>query len=276
MKQYSLLLVMIFFILGGCAQEPPLMLRENQVRVEEGQTIYMIAKAHKTTPRQIMLLNGLSSTHLKPGWIILIPPQSSFLWKESERVIKEESNATAFNSTAFDASLERELKDEGDYESLPKLSDGRVSLESEKPMDPRPPLLEERNIEFLWPLKGPVLDAFGKASGARALGITVGGVGGADVRAAREGEVAYVGDDLKEYGLLILIRHPDQSVTVYGHLKEADVKKGTSVSQGQIIGKVGNSGIESLTPRLYFELRKPKNENDKKPKAVNPLPHLAN
>ena len=56
------------------------------------------------------------------------------------------------------------------------------------------------------------------------------------------------------YGKHIRIRHPDNTLTVYGHLSEWYVKTGDQIEDGQIIGLSGNTGY-STGPHLHFEHR---------------------
>ena len=60
---------------------------------------------------------------------------------------------------------------------------------------------------------------------------------GTSVRAAENGVVAYAGSELKGYGNLILIRHPNGFVTAYANNGEIDVKRGETVKRGQVIAK---------------------------------------
>ena len=75
------------------------------------------------------------------------------------------------------------------------------------------------------------------------------------MRAAESGVVAYAGSDLKGYGNLVLIRHPNGFVTAYANNGELDVKRGDTVKRGQIVAKSGSSGNVNA-PQLHFELRK--------------------
>jgi murein DD-endopeptidase MepM/ murein hydrolase activator NlpD len=80
--------------------------------------------------------------------------------------------------------------------------------------------------------------------------------------------VHYVGDGLKNYGNLILIRHANDWATAYGHVDQVLVKANDEVKRGQIIARVGKSGPVTQ-PQLKFELRKAS-------LPVDPLAHLAN
>ncbi len=56
------------------------------------------------------------------------------------------------------------------------------------------------------------------------------------------------------YGQYIVIRHPNKTQTLYAHLSANDVVAGQSVTQGQKIGELGNTG-RSTGPHLHFEVR---------------------
>jgi len=60
-------------------------------------------------------------------------------------------------------------------------------------------------------------------------------------------------------GNYIIIRHPGNIITVYGHLLEVYVQKNNFVRQGEIIaavGKTGNANYSDIQPHLHFEVRK--------------------
>ena len=75
------------------------------------------------------------------------------------------------------------------------------------------------------------------------------------VGAAAKGRVAFVGDNIKSFGKLILIKHDDNIITAYAHLGKVIVKEGELVSTGQKIGTIGMSGRVDQ-PQLHFEIRK--------------------
>lgn len=56
------------------------------------------------------------------------------------------------------------------------------------------------------------------------------------------------------YGKRIIIRHGSGYETLYGHLYSYQVRVGDTVSKGQIIGLMGNTGI-STGPHLHYEVR---------------------
>jgi septal ring factor EnvC (AmiA/AmiB activator) len=76
---------------------------------------------------------------------------------------------------------------------------------------------------------------------------------GAPVKAVFDGQVEFA-DWLSGFGYTVILSHPGGFFTIYGHLDQVMTAKGTTVSQGQIIGLVGESAA-SATTALYFELR---------------------
>ena len=59
------------------------------------------------------------------------------------------------------------------------------------------------------------------------------------------------------YGLAVEVEHDrPRRRTLYGHLSELYVKEGDRVRQGEVIGRVGSTGLSS-GPHLHFELRLP-------------------
>jgi murein DD-endopeptidase MepM/ murein hydrolase activator NlpD len=59
------------------------------------------------------------------------------------------------------------------------------------------------------------------------------------------------------YGLVVEVEHENpRRRTLYAHLSELYVKSGDRVRQGEVIGRVGSTGL-STGPHLHFELRLP-------------------
>ena len=109
---------------------------------------------------------------------------------------------------------------------------------------------------FRWPVRGRIISGFGpKTSGQQNDGINIAVPEGTEVKAAEEGVVAYAGNELKGYGNLVLIRHPNGYVSAYAHASELMVKRGDTIRRGQTIARAGQSG-NVTSPQLHFEIRK--------------------
>ena len=120
------------------------------------------------------------------------------------------------------------------------------------PDDIKSATTDDGRPEFRWPARGRIIQGF--SSGGND-GINIAVPEGTQVKAAEGGEVAYAGSELKGYGNMVLIRHPNGFVTAYAHNGELDVKKGDKVKRGQTIARSGQSGNVG-SPQLHFELRK--------------------
>lgn len=92
------------------------------------------------------------------------------------------------------------------------------------------------------------------------------------VSVAADGVVEDARWDRTGYGVHLRVRHPDGSLTIYGHNTKLYVAKGQHVKAQQIIALSGNTG-DSTGPHVHFEYRPahmdPKNGYAG---AVDPLP----
>ncbi len=119
-----------------------------------------------------------------------------------------------------------------------------------------PPLLA-------WPVNGRVVVSFGGGTTTpadprpqvqTAEGITIAVPADADIRAAADGIVTYVGVD-KKRGKFLLIRHGNDLTTGYGHVRTFLVKTSDRVHRGDVIAK-GEAASRGAQPEFYFEVRK--------------------
>lgn len=90
---------------------------------------------------------------------------------------------------------------------------------------------------------------------------------GSTIRAAAAGTVIYVGW-YSGYGDMIDIQHSDGLVTRYGHMSAfaPNMRYGTTVSEGQVIGFVGHTG-DATGNHVHFEVRV-------NGSAVDPAPYI--
>lgn len=86
-------------------------------------------------------------------------------------------------------------------------------------------------------------------------GVDYGAPIGTRVRVTSDGIVDFVGKQ-GGYGNLVVVRHGGNRSTAYGHLSRfaPGLRKGARVSQGDIIGFVGKTGLAS-GPHLHYEFR---------------------
>jgi murein DD-endopeptidase MepM/ murein hydrolase activator NlpD len=109
---------------------------------------------------------------------------------------------------------------------------------------------------FLWPVNGEVIKNFGKQlNGNFNDAINIKAPSGTRIKSIAGGEVAYAGNELKGFGNIIIVKHENGWISVYGHCESINVKVKDKVQRGQIIGTVGKTGNVSES-QLYFSLRK--------------------
>ena len=96
-------------------------------------------------------------------------------------------------------------------------------------------------------------------------GIDIAAPSGTRIRCAGDGTVVHSAR-WGGYGNCIIVDHGGGLATLYGHCSRLGVTNGQSVTQGQVIGYVGSTGM-STGPHLHFEVRK-----DGRP--VDPNPYL--
>jgi murein hydrolase activator len=122
---------------------------------------------------------------------------------------------------------------------------------------PALPLLAFRG-DLDWPVAGPVVSAFGRATSGRfgtavaRNGVEIGANEKTPVHAVHEGTVAFVAP-FTGFGTLVIVDHGGGAYSLYGHLSQALVTKGASVARRSLIGAVGHTPAGA--PALYFELR---------------------
>lgn len=84
-------------------------------------------------------------------------------------------------------------------------------------------------------------------------GIDIGASSGANIVAADGGTIVLAAVN-GGYGNCVMIDHGNGYITLYGHMSSIAVYEGQTVSQGDVIGYVGSSGL-SNGPHLHFEVR---------------------
>jgi septal ring factor EnvC (AmiA/AmiB activator) len=110
-----------------------------------------------------------------------------------------------------------------------------------------------------WPLRGEIISSFGKKKSSRFdtytlnNGIKIRPLDSDEIRSVHGGEVIY-SDYFKGYGNLLIIQHPGNCHSLYGHCDSFLKKSGDRVAAGDVVAQAGSSG--SLSGKcLYFEIR---------------------
>lgn len=107
-----------------------------------------------------------------------------------------------------------------------------------------------------WPIKGKLLARYGSPRNLGKLtwkGIMIAAPTGKDIMAVAPGKVVF-SDWLRGFGLLLIIDHGDQYMTLYGNNDTLLKQAGDNVTTGEIIAQSGNEGVRQHAG-LYFEIR---------------------
>lgn len=116
---------------------------------------------------------------------------------------------------------------------------------------------------------GTVTSEFAKRWGTFHYGLDIAAPLGTPIRAVASGVVIVAGP-ASGFGLWMKVRHPDGTVTVYGHMNTMDRAVGAHVAAGERIATVGARG-EATGPHVHVEVW-PGGDRDRR---VNPRGWLA-
>lgn len=236
-------------------------------QVAYGDTLYNISARYGLDTRELAQLNGISDpTQLRLGQVLHLPesvtepkPMTIASGVRISRLEAAEPAAKTTPAPAADAeqgSVPAEKTSLTNTPSEPS-KEASASVQTTKPIQPAVP-----GTKLIWPARGPILSDFAK----NGKGLDIGGKVGSIVVAAGAGQVLFVGDGVKGYGNLVIIKHSPTIVTAYGHNSKIVVKVGQSVKAGQKIAELGQS--DASEPMLRFEVRD-------KGKPVDPMRFMA-
>ena len=214
--------------------------------VRPGETGIAIARAYGVPWAQIVAVNNLVEPYvLRAGRRIIIPRSSASPPSAAER-------AAAFHLDIDDIVTGSEPALAANTRPAPPSSSPTRILPPDAAIAAPP----RRTGGFVWPVNGTVVRRFGPGgTGERMDGIKIAARTGTPVLAADDGVVLYVGDGVPGLGSLVMVKHSEGWVSVYGHNSQLLVQRGQSVRRGQAVALSGESGTADR-PELHFELRK--------------------
>jgi len=106
-------------------------------------------------------------------------------------------------------------------------------------------------------ITSPFGDRFNFDAGfsTRHNGVDIGNTHGSIIRATAPGEVLRVDYEPHGYGLYIEVKHDNGFISRYAHLDKQEVFKGDLVYQGQIVGRMGRTGL-ATGDHVHYEVMK--------------------
>lgn len=164
----------------------------------------------------------------------------------------EQLRQRARDREALEQVLRKIERDARERESKQRNAIARAQLE---PVLSGQPFRELRG-RLPWPASGKLVNRFGalrEGSEMRWQGINIDAREGEPVRAIHNGRVVFA-DWLRGSGLLIIVDHGDDYLSLYAHNQTLLKSVGDAVKAGESIATVGDSGGEQHAG-LYFEIR---------------------
>lgn len=109
---------------------------------------------------------------------------------------------------------------------------------------------------MIWPIDGTLTSTFGPRWGSTHEGLDIAAPAGTPIKAADSGTVVLMQSEAESggYGLFTCVDHGGGLTTCYAHQSEFGTSVGANVSQGDVIGYVGNTG-NSFGDHVHFETR---------------------
>jgi septal ring factor EnvC (AmiA/AmiB activator) len=240
-----------------------LLLNQNDLAALSRSSTYFRYFHEARNDQLTSLASQLASLNEEQGELLLAQQQWHTLLKQQEAkqtAMSQEKVAREQLLATLDASLSTQENKlavlEEQAQSLQKLLNelsSRKSVTTKKQADA--PFSSFKRL-LLWPVNGKVTARYGSKRNIGTLkwqGIVIDAKAGKDVKATAAGEVVFA-DWLRGFGLLMIVDHGEEYMTLYGNNESLFKQAGDHVEMGEIIAQSGEQGIRGISG-LYFELR---------------------
>ncbi|MEO1733216.1 MAG: LysM peptidoglycan-binding domain-containing M23 family metallopeptidase [Pseudomonadota bacterium] len=218
-------------------------------KVERGETAFTIARLYQVPVKTLGEWNGLGSDlAIREGQYLLIPVSGQPL-----------SSTAGSNETSAPGEGTETPQPPSSSQPLPDEVLPAAAAPAEQIADIGEPSVPEPQAQMEFPVKGKIIRAYSKG---RNDGIDIAASPGDPVIAAAEGTVAAITSDADKVPIVV-IRHPDNILTVYANVDDIRVQKGDRVKRGGRIASL-RDGDDAY---VHFEVR---NGFD----SVDPIPYL--
>ena len=228
-------------------------------KVERGETAYTVARLYDVPVKTLAEWNGLGADFaVREGQFLLIPvPQQNPPTAAAVPVAAAAATLPGTGSpTPTPPSAAKPLPDE---KPEPLAAPKPVAAPKEPVADVGKTTSSTAAGKFLPPVQGSIIRAYSKGKNE---GINIKAAAGSPVKAADNGTVAAITQSADGVPIIV-VRHPENLLTVYANVTGVSVAKGDSVSRGQSIAKL-RTGNDSY---VHFEVRKGFD-------SVDPTPYL--
>ena len=236
---------------AGMVPEQFAKLEVSSYTVRPGDTLGAIALRYGLKLDTLISFNQIEDVRrLQIGDRYQIPNRDGLLYTV-KRGDSLSSIASQFSSTV------NEILDANDLQSR-TINDGQVLFVPGARMNDTELRLILGEL-FVWPTQGRFTSGFGMRpdpfTGVRRFhnGIDLANAVGTPIRAAAAGRVVHIETQVGNYGKFVILSHPGGFQTLYAHMDSFSVRNGQTVTRGQVIGTMGNTG-RSTGPHLHFSV----------------------
>ncbi len=140
-----------------------------------------------------------------------------------------------------------------------KRDNKRIATESQRKKKAKKQYTEQTaNVDFIWPVSGRISSIFGlrrffnEQERRPHSGLDIAAKEGTPIKAVANGTVIDSGNFFFS-GNMIYIDHGQGIISLYAHMSKISVKPGDLIKQGEVIGKVGQTG-RVTGPHLHFAI----------------------
>ncbi|RKT34450.1 murein DD-endopeptidase MepM/ murein hydrolase activator NlpD [Roseovarius halotolerans] len=209
-------------------------------KVERGETAYTIARLYDVSVRSLADWNGLGSDlSVREGQYLLIPvalPDSG----DNRQAAAATTQPGAGSPTPEPPSASRPLPENDTVPAAEPVKSSAPDLGATQ-------TAASSGAAMIFPVRGDIIRDYAKGQND---GIDIAASPGTAVKAAAAGVVAAITKDTNGVPIIV-IKHPDNLLTVYSNIDNVTVTKGDSVSRGQKLAEIRREG----TAALHFEVR---------------------
>lgn len=219
--------------------------------VKKGDTLYSIALDNGLDYRELAQLNGITDPgairvgqqlRLRPAGVVTTAPARTTPSVQGRPLGDTPSAPVAGGNVKTEPKAVRAPYSDQTY----------AQMSGAKP-EPTPARPEgDDSVNWGWPATGKVISTFNE--NANLKGIAIAGKLGQPVYASAPGRVIFSGTGIRGFGKLIVIKHNNTYLSVYGHNNELLVKEGQAVTKGQKIAEMGSTDTDQV--KLHFEIRR--------------------
>ncbi|MEO0402077.1 MAG: peptidoglycan DD-metalloendopeptidase family protein [Pseudomonadota bacterium] len=210
-------------------------------QVERGETAFTIARLYQVPAKSLAEWNGLGADFdVREGQFLLIP------------VARVAAPARAGETTTSPGSGSPTPLPPSAATALPEDDTATPPAATPDPAKPvadvGTPTAPAKTTDMAFPVQGSIIRDYAKG---RNEGIDIKAAPGTPVKAATGGTVAAITKSADGIPIVV-VRHPDNLLTVYANVTDVSVAKGDSVSRGQAIAKLRNTDDDAY---VHFEVR---------------------